>query len=259
MDSNLIQDLIKVINLEYSERQRKNSRYSLRAYARYLGLDVSHLSKFLQGKKGLSRARLISLGKKLNLGNPWLIQVQTVTPRGKKPTGVYHELDELQFRKMYHWYYSAVFELPLLKGFQPNPLWIAKTLQITTEQAEGALSALHASGLLNNRLGAKKTTMSRPLSMSYYRPGQTSQERRENQRQLLGKAIEALDEVPIEWREQSSMIMATNTKNLEKARLLTKKFRRDMDRLMSKGKNCQDIYALNISLFPLTRNFPSVP
>ncbi len=62
-----------------------------------------------------------------------------------------------------------------------------------------------------------------------------------------------MDEVPIERREQSTMVMATDLKNLPKARLLTQKFRRDMSRLLKTGGNCKELYLMSISLFPLTK------
>jgi transcriptional regulator with XRE-family HTH domain len=56
---------------EFDQRKLKNSRYSLRAYARDLGVDSSFLSKVLRGKRILGykvaedmRKRLSSDGKK---------------------------------------------------------------------------------------------------------------------------------------------------------------------------------------------------
>ncbi len=254
LDSYLLQELISAINNEYKRRKGKNQNYSLRAFAKYLDLDTSHLSKFLRGKKGLSKNRLLSLGKKLHLKTDWLTEVQSISKRGKNPRNVFNAVDEIQFQKIHHWYYWAILELPLLKGFQSNPEWIANILGISTEQASEALTALKSFGFVDQKPETKKISLASPISVSYYHPGQTSHERRENQKQFLRKAIEALDHIPIEWREQSTMIMATNPKNLQKARLLTRKFRRDMNSLLVKGKGCEDLYVLSISLFPLTKN-----
>lgn len=255
MEANLIHQLIKAVNQEYAKRYSKNKKYSLRAYARYLNIDASHLHKFIRGKKGLSRARLALLGKKLNLSENWLQEVQATNRRGKKPSELYKQMDEAQIRRMQHWYYAAITELPLLRGFQPAPEWIAKKIDISVAQATEALSALQSNGIIINLpAGAKKkNSLVRPVSWSYYLPGQTSSERRENQKQFLRRAIAAMDEIPIERREQSSMVMATDVKNLPQARLLTQKFRRDMSRLLKKGENCKELYLMSISLFPLTK------
>ena len=39
---------------EFDKRKRKNSSYSLNAFARYIGLQPSKLSEALNGKRGLS-------------------------------------------------------------------------------------------------------------------------------------------------------------------------------------------------------------
>lgn len=43
--------LIDVLNGDLRKRKLKNPRYSLRAYARFLGLDPSTLSRILSGKQ----------------------------------------------------------------------------------------------------------------------------------------------------------------------------------------------------------------
>ncbi len=254
MESELILQLIHAVNTEYTRRHSKNRKYSLRAYAKHLGVDASHLLNFIRGKKGLSRPRLLLLGEKLNLGPNWLERIQATAIRGKKPDDVYKEIEEAHFRNMYHWYYAAICELPLVKGFQPVPEWIAKTLGITVSQAREALNTLQATGaLIKLPSGTKKGSMARPVSLTYYRPGQTTAERRENQKEFIRKALAAVDEIPIELRDQSTMVMATSAENLPKARNLIQKFRRDLCKLLQKNGDYQQLYVMSVSLFPISK------
>lgn len=55
------------LNSEFLERKRKNSRYSIRSYARSLGVDNGYLSKLLRGKTLISLDLADSIAKKLNL------------------------------------------------------------------------------------------------------------------------------------------------------------------------------------------------
>lgn len=252
MKAEPIQILIKAICKEYSDRQARNPAYSLRAFSRFLGVDTSHLSKFIRGKKGFSSTRLLSLGKKINLDRDWAASVEALANKNNMPGEIYSELSESELNKMHHWYYMAISELPLLKGFQNSPEWVAKTLDITVQQATEALTTLKACGIALEIPSGRKKAVVRPTSWSIYRPGQTSHQRRENQKQFLRKAIAALDNIPIDRRDQSSMLFAANAKNLPKARLLIQKFKRDLSRLMAKQVACEDLYLLSVSLYPLT-------
>ncbi len=168
MEATLVHELIEAVNHEYTKRYNRNKNYSLRAYARHLDIDASHLHKFIRGKKGLSRARLVVLGKKLNLGDEWIQKIKLSNRRGKRPGELYKVMDEAQLRRMHHWYYAAIIELPLLRGFQPVPEWIAKKLDISLTQASEALSSLQSSGMIINLppSAQKKSSMVRPVSWS---------------------------------------------------------------------------------------------
>jgi uncharacterized protein (TIGR02147 family) len=50
------------------EKQQKNSRYSLRSFAKTIGVAPSSLSSALSGTRGLSTQHAQIVGKKLGLG-----------------------------------------------------------------------------------------------------------------------------------------------------------------------------------------------
>jgi plasmid maintenance system antidote protein VapI len=52
---------------ELELRKKKNSRYSLRAFARFLGIDAAALSRILNGKQELSIPLGIQVVRKLKL------------------------------------------------------------------------------------------------------------------------------------------------------------------------------------------------
>lgn len=57
----------KLINDEFRRRRTKNSRYSQSAFAKFLGLDTTYLSKLIKGKILLSLDLAEKITKKLNL------------------------------------------------------------------------------------------------------------------------------------------------------------------------------------------------
>ena len=66
----LYQSYQDILKAELEKRQRANARYSLRAFARDLGVSPSNLSEILQRKAGLSRIKAQEIAKKLNLLRP---------------------------------------------------------------------------------------------------------------------------------------------------------------------------------------------
>ena len=60
-------NFISRINHEFRNRRSRNARYSLRAFAAFLGTDHSTLSQVLRGKRPLQPARIRSWGRKLGL------------------------------------------------------------------------------------------------------------------------------------------------------------------------------------------------
>lgn len=58
---------IRLLEREYQRRVEKNPRYSRRAYANFLGLHPSALSRFLAGKWELTPSAGVQIAKKLQL------------------------------------------------------------------------------------------------------------------------------------------------------------------------------------------------
>jgi len=59
----------ELLIIELLERQQRNSSYSLRAFARYLGMDHSRLSKIMRGERPVSWALARQLGPLLGLSD----------------------------------------------------------------------------------------------------------------------------------------------------------------------------------------------
>lgn len=115
---------------------------------------------------------------------------------------------------------------------------------------EVAIKRLIETGLISKpgkRFQLRETSSSSILSSA------TSKAHREQQKQILEGAIEALDQIPIEYRSQSSMTMAIDKDRLEEAKELIKTFRRDLGKFLSASKNLNEVYQLSVSLYPVTK------
>jgi uncharacterized protein (TIGR02147 family) len=77
--------------------------------------------------------------------------------------------------------------------------------------------------------------------------------RKSLQRQILTKALAALDDVPIENRDQSSMTLAIDSSKLNEAKKMLKKFRRDFTKHLQESKIRNHVYHLSLSFYPVTQ------
>ena len=139
-----------------AERQGRNKSYSLRAMARDLGLQPSHLSDLLKGLKGLSLSSTVRLARCLGLnageaeyfhilvqlGDPaldpdsrdvLLQKARTLSSQKATITDLSVDL----FKAISDWYHLAILELPGA-DFNPAPKAIAVRLGITARSTDSA-------------------------------------------------------------------------------------------------------------------------
>ncbi|MNL56226.1 hypothetical protein D3C87_1797040 [compost metagenome] len=68
----------------------------------------------------------------------------------------------------------------------------------------------------------------------------------------MEKSIEALQKVPVEYRDISHITMAISPQNLPRAKEEIRKFRKKMAQLLEEG-DASEVYLMGVQLVPLTR------
>jgi len=235
---------------ELVSRGQKNSSYSLRSFARTLGLDPSSLSQILRGKRKLAPKSIEKLAQRLGLGPDEIAKFKTA-PGILNPIPSRYELTLDVFKVIADWYHFAIFELVTVRNFQPDPKWISKSLGITVSEAHSAIERLQRLDLIviDNKGKWKQgndliTTTGNSFTTTAFR---------KLQRGVLEKALLALEEMPIEIRDQTSMTMAINSKRIPEIKEKIKKFRRQLCEDLQKDKVRDSVYNLGVSFYPLTR------
>lgn len=243
--------LIEILKSELARKKVRNRGYSLRFYSRYLEVDASNLSKILAYRKSLGPALKKRLARKIGLTDQDLENLDvTDSGNGQIADGDYRSHSAETFAVVSGWQHYAILELFKMHDFKPYTAAIATRLGISKKVAAESLARLKSVGLL--RAKPDGTLIPVDESSSSTLSGPTSKAHRDQQREILEGAIEALIDVPIERRSQSSMTMAIDTENLEEAKRLIKKFRRQMGRLLSQSDRLDAVYQLSISLYPVT-------
>jgi uncharacterized protein (TIGR02147 family) len=73
------------------------------------------------------------------------------------------------------------------------------------------------------------------------------------QKQFLAKAINALDNIPIEQRDQSGVTIAIPADRVDKMKKLIKEFRKKAANMLRQPGKKTAVYQLSISFFPLVQ------
>lgn len=250
-------DFRTCLQAELLNRCRANSGYSLRAFARALQIEPSALSKILKGTRQVTPRMFVQLAKRLNLDPSEIERLQpakqksahTVSNTSSAPD--YRQLTLDHFQVIADWYHFAILELTQVQGFRPEPRSIARTLNITVSEVNAAVERLKRleflsidskSGRWKDESGAL-TTVGNEFTAAAFR---------RLQRQVLEKALIALEEAPLEERDQSSMTMAINSKQLPEAKKLIRDFRRNLCVLLKSEQPLDRVYHLGVSLYPVS-------
>lgn len=243
-----------------SLKQRQNPHYSLRAYARDLGVHPATLSQVIKGNRPLPLKNASEVVLKLNLGPKektlFLESLyQSKTSLDQIKINFSEErvmLDESHYKVLAEWEHYAVLTLFDLSDFNPTPKAIARSLNLTANRTEVVLTNLSAAGLVaqdkNGKLAKAQTFVRTTEDIQ-------SAAIRDSHKETLEMGKNKLDEVDMILRDFSSTTVAVDLEKLTEAKTIIREFRQKMSALLRDG-NKTDVYQLAIQFYPLTN--PSV-
>ncbi|MES2770339.1 MAG: TIGR02147 family protein [Bdellovibrionota bacterium] len=230
------------LQTEFTRRCRVNSRYSIRAFAKQLDINQSTLTQILNGKRKVSKKFIEGLEKKI--GVKFHFQGNGQNDLDFK----YSVLSVDAFTVISDWYHYAILEFTAVKGFKSDAKWISKKLGITVSEANMAIDRMLRLGMILEKNG--KISRSKQYIVNYTE-GVTSGAHKEFQRQLLSKALSAIDNCPQDKKDITSMTMPANSKKIKEVKEKIRKFRREICDYLEDG-NHDSVYQMCVQLFPLT-------
>lgn len=240
------------IKTALEERIKKNPQYSLRAYAKQLGVSAATLSGILSGKRKLTAEMMGKIGFALNL-NPeevWNYQKQTLGHEQTLANDRFRELSQEMFMIVSEWYHLTILELMKLSDFKPEVRWISKRLGVNPNQIQIAIDRLQKVGILEikNKVWMDKTDG----FTTHYDTSKTNDAKKRYQKQLLEKSMEAIDRDDYSIRDHSSITMAIDVKDILKAKKEIQAFRKRLSETLESTPKPNEVYQLQIGFFPLT-------
>lgn len=248
---------------EFRSRRSRNPHYSLRAFARDLGMPASKLSQNLRGLCGISVAKAEKIAVKLQMrdderqlflalvesqhARSRVARQQATTALQKIREEKINELSLEKFSTIRDWYHMAILEMTDIKGFRADENWIAEKLGLPVDLVKEAVQRLQTLELLRIEGDGRWIQSQQDLELPSGVPSRTI---REHHKQILTKAIVAVDSVPVERREYSSMTFAMDKTVLNEMKNCIREFQRKMSRLSQQGEK-DSVYILAMQLFPV--------
>lgn len=240
---------------ELQMRSQINSRYSLRSFARTLGVSASGLSMMMAGKTPVTLSFIEKVAMKLKIADEKTksFQLELLNEKSQSPFKLknFEFIDEDRFAIIKEWYHYAILNLMRTKGFQAKPAWIARRLGITLPEAQSAVEKLQRVGLLQMKNGKWVDASSK--FTSHANTKSTNEAARANQKVLFSKAQESIENDAFEKRSHSGCTIAFSTQDIEKARLFITKFRKEFMSEFDRSVNADEVYHLSVGLFSLTK------
>ena len=136
---------------EFEKRRKRNNQFSIRAYARWLGLSPAQVSQMINGKRNITIKCFQKISEKLNL-TPFEQKkyLQEYNTYYKNPNTQINRnlLNEDQFKLISDWYHLSILSLTKIKNIKNDSRWIAQQLGITSLQVNEAISRLKRLGCL---------------------------------------------------------------------------------------------------------------
>lgn len=265
-------DAVDYINYEFELKRLRNSRFSLRSWARQLGYkNPSFLSHLLKKRRALKIevANKFTSNLKLSGNEKKYFEVLVLLKESKtvEQKNIYVDiLDSLKpaknatvqslsleaFRVVSEWYHTAILELVELSDFKNDAEWIQERLgnEVSTQNISKAIDRLLKLELLKlTKSGSVSRAKSNPLLLENYIPSEAI---RYFHKQIIGKAMTAIDDQAINERDVRSSMISIRMNDYKKAQEIIKRAHGELVKLSCKG-NGQELYQLSTQFFRITK------
>jgi uncharacterized protein (TIGR02147 family) len=230
-----------LLQTELSRRCERNPKYSLRAFAKALGMSHATLSQVISGKRPVSRKSVRKISECLALGPER--RALGVAPSEFEQIGVD------TFSIISDWYHYAILSLLETPSSSIDPRWIARRLGISLAEAAGAVDRLKRLELIERRDGRWRQKGKR-LRVDNV---EASAAARKFHRQLLAKALESLENDPKPMRDFEGITLAFDPREMPYAIERLNSYARELAVELQKRGRPSEVYELAVQFFPVSR------
>lgn len=242
------------------KKQATNKNYSMRAFARDLGIRPSILSYYLRDERSPSPRSIKTLGIRLGLSErelkPYLVQAHEIDKEEEvfeqAYDGSFVAGNEDVFALASNFLHFAFLQCLSLPSFEPNLDWISKTLSLSSKESKVLFERLQRLGYLEV-LKNGTWQVRAPAYMSNIRKNASVEANKLLQLQVLEFAILALKNQTYAEMDQTSIMFPVKKENLAKIKDRITVFRKQLAAEFNETDDPDEIYQFSFSCFPMTR------
>ncbi len=260
---------VEVIQNEFDQRIQRNPAYSLRAYARGLGVDIGSLSQILAGKRKLTLKKakklsvslglteqvekdfILSVAKQYRATNVKRIsqEVKDILNQYDKQRAVVN-LSEETIPVLEDWYHFAVLELVTHPTVGGNNALIAEKLGLTVEEVNESISKLMNLGLVAETSGQYLKT---DAVLNVENDELLSSKVMKRHKQIVEKVLKSVSDESIKGLNLNSITLSLDPKKMDEAKEKIDQFLKEMKDFESLGTE-RKVYEVAVQLLPLEIN-----
>lgn len=243
----------RLLKRKFEEARAKNPRFSVRAFAKRLGLSAGATNEILKGERRVSIRMADRLAERLALSP--LERAEMLKPFAKSAAAAENaDADDLlkltadQFEVIAEWTHFAVLSLVKVKGFKDDSKWIAKRLGIRPDQARATVERLLRLKLLERAEAGLRRTSNRVQTSDDVLDLSIQRAHIED----LERVAKAIRELPVEYRDVSSITIPAHPKLFGRAKLILRQAQDQIADLME-TQPATEVVRILTCMFPLTQ------
>lgn len=241
---------LQLLKDELSRRVAKNSRYSLRSFAKSLGVSHTALSLAFAEKRKISRKAGLQIADRLGLEPSQAVKFINGAKSPRPLVGKFKKIELETFQLISDWIHYAILSLLECEGSKFEPRWISRRLGAGEMAVKVAMDRLVKLKMVEQVEGRWRQS-AMPIKVDNKTSTAAT---RKFQRQLLEKALESLEKDPVEIRDFSSMTLSIDPKFLPFAKERIKQFRRELTAELEAKGAPKEVYNLTIQIYPVTQS-----
>lgn len=253
----------------YEESKKANPFFSYKCFADRAGFKTkTFLHRVIRGERALVKSRIFQVATAMKLSKSEIEYFENLVlfTEAKNAGEKEFYFDKMQTnsrrnpvceirQNQYHyfskWYHVVVRELITMNKWKDDYSWLARHVypRITVPQAKRAVKLLHELGLI------KKT------SSGYYCQTDTFIKSKDEagqigvrvfQKKAMELAQSALDEIPPDQRDISTLTLGVSEEQFTKLKKELRNFRARLLSLCDSQKKLDRVYQLNLAFFPVS-------
>lgn len=252
---------------EFNRRKLKNSKYSLRAFARDLDSSVSSIHDYINENKTPSVSKILSTCKKIGVPESDWVYYTTPISSNNEVDLLFPDLEEIVEDK-------ADLEIQLIKtnllyqafftlSFDSEENFVADRAQsrlgLSDQEANTIVEKLIRAGLLEKDGDRIKHRMGPIVRVKQDEKIQKKIDTTRKSQQSVSYYLEkSLVEENVDISSHSTVVVMSSIKKIDEAKEKIKAFRRELAAFLSHTDEEEELFVLNLNLFPFPENCSSL-